>query len=116
LPEERFTSASCQFTLGGTLVELSHADAELEVEGRRLSVPIQVVGDTSHAQGSKVRVRFYRGQPILIYGPEVQIDAKNSPAKRASDYQNSAIGVFALSTGLIGLGLLIGWFQKITHG
>jgi hypothetical protein len=100
--DEVFTSAMCQATLDGTVVELSYSDVQLDVGSRQLSMPIRIVGQLSGAEGTPVKVTFYRGKPVRVDGPELKADADGS---FASDTQDRLIGgLFFLIVGPVLVG------------
>lgn len=103
---EADTSAPCQITLEGTVIKVTSGEVQLDIAGRRMSMPVSLHGPFSDG-GLQAEVTFYRGQPIHAEGPGLKVDAEGTPAIRAANYQGFAIGISAVGTMLILLNLLI---------
>ena len=107
-PKEYFSSVPCQVRLIGRLIHLTHSEARVRIQNRRLAMPVQLGGDLSGADGEAVDVTLWQGRPIHIVGPSLKMDAANSAFSETQNYRIA--GVFCLVAGpvLVGLNLLIG--------
>jgi len=108
-PDETFTATPCQATLSGTVISLTHDEVDVDVDGRRITMPIQIVGQVSGAAGTRADVTMYRGKPIHVEGTGEKVDARDSPVQDSFDYFNVAFAIVWISTVLIGANVVGMW-------
>ena len=109
--EQIFTASGCRAVLDGTVVSLTHERVELSVDGRSVTMGIQIVGTTSGHEGAAVRVTFYDGKPVHIEGSSLNIDGKNTPASHSWDLFNAALFFLIGVPILAGVNVLI-WLAR----
>lgn len=97
--DEIFTTVPCRVTLVATVVRLTRSEAEFDVRGRRLLMPVMISGDMPATTGALVRVTLYGGVPIRLEGQRRHYDAVGSAAERANAYR--FFGLFILVGSLI---------------
>jgi len=106
-PDQLSTSAECQVTLPGTVLELTAFQVEVDLGDRRVSMPVRLAGDVSGRGGTPVEVTFYRGQPVRVVGPWLKLDSTDSPATSAFDLREAGIGCLFVGTVVFGSGYLL---------
>ncbi|MEV4518359.1 hypothetical protein AB0K00_56555 [Dactylosporangium sp. NPDC049525] len=95
-----FTATACQFTLDGTMTDLTSDRAELDVDGRHFAVDVMISGTISEVAGTAVKVTLYRGKPVHVEGAGLSFDVEDAPSNSAMRYHNT--GMFLLLAGTIG--------------
>jgi hypothetical protein len=92
-------SADCKITLDGTVVDLTPTQAVLDVQGRQLTMPLRIHGPVPDAAVASipVQVTIYRGQPVHMEGPSLDVDADGSASSNAEMFL--LFGMAALVVG-----------------
>ena len=104
---ELFTPAPCRALVDGHVVKLTHTAVRLDLSGRQLTMPVQIVGDVSHSDGSPVVVTLWRGEPVHVEGPALIADSTGSPTSAKTNYQNAALFFLVGPPVMVGINLLV---------
>jgi hypothetical protein len=105
-PDEEFTGADCRVTLDGAVVNRSHTEVTIDVEDRRITMPVGTHADPYLPEPIPVRVTFYRGQPIRLEGSGLEAD---------ESYGSDARGFLCLGLVLLVVGGAIGGILLVAH-
>jgi hypothetical protein len=108
-PGEYFTRAECRVALDGRVVKLTHNEVRLQVAGRELTMPVQIVGDVSDRDGTAVVVTLWRGRPIRVEGPALRAQAIDAPTKKNADYRIGGWFFLIAPPALAAANLLFSW-------